>query len=79
MPLKASCASSLYAIHEAANALINGECDIAIAGGANILENQEYYINAENTLSASGYTKAFGKDADGFVPGCGGGAVLLNR
>lgn len=77
MPLKASCASSLYAIHEAVNALINGECDIAIAGGANILENQEYYINAENTLSASGYTKAFGKDADGFVPGCGGGAVLL--
>lgn len=77
IPIKASCASSLYAVHEAVNALINDECDIAIAGGVNIFENQEYYVNAENTLSLSGYTKAFGKDADGFVPGCGGGAVLL--
>ena len=77
VPIKASCASSLYAVHEAVNALINGECDIAIAGGVNILENQEYYMNAENTLSKNGYTKPFSADADGFVPGCGGGAVLL--
>ncbi len=77
VPIKASCASSLYAVHEAVNALINGECDIAIAGGVNILENQDYYINAENTLSKKGYTKPFSAEADGFVPGCGGGAVLL--
>ncbi|MBR1592453.1 MAG: acyltransferase domain-containing protein [Ruminococcus sp.] len=77
IPIKASCASSLYAVHEAVNALINNECDIAVAGGVNLLENQEYYVNAENTLSLSGYTRPFSKDADGFVPGCGGGAVLL--
>ncbi|MCM1508049.1 MAG: acyltransferase domain-containing protein [Ruminococcus flavefaciens] len=79
MPVKASCASSLYAIHEAVLSILNDECDMAVAGGVNLIEEQDWYSNAENTLSVSGVTRPFAKDADGFVPGNGGGAVLLKR
>ena len=77
--VKNACASGLGAVHMAVRSLINGECDIALAGGVSINENQEGYQNAAGTLSDSGTVRPFDNFADGFVPGNGGGIIVLRR
>lgn len=79
VPVKEACASSLAAVHLAVNSLLNYECDFALAGGINISCEQEGYIKAENTMSPSGIGRSFDKSADGFVPGNGGGILVLRR
>lgn len=79
VPVKNACASSLLAVHMAVQSLINGECALAIAGGVNLTKNQEYYDGANSLYSPTGYLRPFDKQADGLVPGNGGGVVLLKR
>jgi 3-oxoacyl-(acyl-carrier-protein) synthase/acyl carrier protein len=74
-----ACSSSLTSLHLAAKSLQSGECDMAIAGGVDILLDQEVYLrlSAAKVLSPDGRCFVFDERANGFVPGEGAGALLL--
>ncbi|MCM3291424.1 acyltransferase domain-containing protein [Paenibacillus sp. MER 180] len=76
---KYACASSLAAIHYAYQGLLNYECDMAVAGGVCLEPEQEGCNCFDNTVSRSGYVKAFDADADGLVKAAGQGLVVLKR
>jgi polyketide synthase PksN len=74
-----ACASSLTALHRACLALRGGECDLAIAGGVNVLLSSTWFtaLSAAGMLSAAGRCGTFDESADGYVRGEGAGAVVL--
>ena len=74
-----ACSSSLVAIHHAVKAIHNGDCDMAIAGGVNVLLTPTLFIeyNKAGMLSEDGRCKTFDKTANGYVRGEGVGAILL--
>ena len=79
--LQTACSTSLVATHYAVQALLNGECDMAIAGGSTIeLPQGRGYLYKENEiLSPDGACHAFDHRAQGTVFGSGAGAVVLRR
>ncbi|MBF0225156.1 MAG: SDR family NAD(P)-dependent oxidoreductase [Desulfobacterales bacterium] len=79
LTIETACSSSLSAIHIARKALLNGECDMALAGGVNLSLHQSKYImlSSMNIISPDGKEKTFDEKADGYVPGEGSGMVLL--
>ena len=66
---------------QAAQSLLNGQCDIALAGGVNIRLPQEagYVYQPEGIYSPDGHCRAFDASACGTVFGNGVGAVVLRR
>ncbi|MEO6082657.1 MAG: SDR family NAD(P)-dependent oxidoreductase, partial [Umezawaea sp.] len=74
-----ACSSSLTALHLAVTSLRRGECDLALAGGVNVIAHPQKYLQLAqgNWLSTDGRCRAFGKGGSGYVPGEGVGAVLL--
>ncbi len=76
-----ACSSSLVAIKNAYNALLAGEAEIAIAGGIELLLDEEWFNGfcESGVLAKDGKCKAFDVDADGFVLGEGVGVVALKR
>ncbi|MFF8433572.1 SDR family NAD(P)-dependent oxidoreductase [Streptomyces bacillaris] len=80
-PVNTGCSSSLVAIHRAAMAIRSGECDIAVAGGINLILSPHNHLLLSRTgmLSPSGRCQAFDARADGFVRGEGLGLVVLTR
>ncbi|MFT5686036.1 MAG: NADPH:quinone reductase-like Zn-dependent oxidoreductase/3-oxoacyl-(acyl-carrier-protein) synthase/malonyl CoA-acyl carrier protein transacylase, partial [Myxococcota bacterium] len=81
MTVDTACSSSLTAIHLAASALRSGECDLALAGGVNlILDETSMRLAASlQALSPDGRCKTFDASANGFVRGEGCGVVVLKR
>ncbi|KUF10175.1 type I polyketide synthase [Pseudoponticoccus marisrubri] len=79
--LQTACSTSLVATHYAAQALMNGECDMALAGGVTIeLPQKRGYLYKENEiLSPDGACHAFDHRAQGTVFGSGAGVVVLRR
>ena len=77
--LDTACSSSLVAIHLACQALRNGECDMAVAGGINLILTSERYLCfcSLSALSPSGRCHSFDGRADGYVPGEAVACVLL--
>jgi acyl transferase domain-containing protein len=75
----AACAGSLVAVHQALQALRNGDCVTALAGGVNLCWSPRRFIalSQSGALSKEGECKAFDDDADGYVRGEGGGIILL--
>lgn len=76
-----ACSSSLVAVHLAANALLAGECDYALAGGVNVAVTPSLSIfYTQAGLSApDGRCKPFSADANGIGRGEGVGVVVLRR
>jgi acyl transferase domain-containing protein len=81
MAIDTACSSSLVAIHLACQALRAGECQIALAGGVNVILAPEITISFCKTrmLSPTGRCKTFDAHADGYVRGEGCGLVVLKR
>ena len=79
--VQTACSTSLVAVHYAAQALLNGECDMALAGGVTIeLPHGRGYIFKEGEiLSPDGHCHAFDHRAQGTVFGSGAGCVVLRR
>ncbi|OIN82094.1 type I polyketide synthase [Mycobacterium malmoense] len=76
-----ACSSSLVAIHQACQALRLGECDLALAGGANVLLTPATMItfSSAHMLAPDGRCKTFDAAADGYVRGEGCGVIVLKR
>ncbi|QNE74168.1 SDR family NAD(P)-dependent oxidoreductase [Streptomyces finlayi] len=76
-----ACSSGLVALHLARRSLADGECDLAVVGGVNLLLTSDGYraLEAAQALSPGGRSRAFSAAADGFVPGEGGAAFVLRR
>jgi acyl transferase domain-containing protein len=74
-----ACSSSLVAIHLAARSLRNGESDLALAGGVNVilLPDPMVMMSRWGMLSPDGRCKTFDAGADGFVRGEGCAMIAL--
>ena len=79
--VQTACSTSLVATHMACQSLLNGECDMALAGGVTIeLPHARGYLFKEGEiLSPDGHCHAFDHRAQGTVFGSGAGAVVLRR
>ena len=78
--IQTACSTSLVAVHMACQSLLNGECDMALAGGATItVENKGYLYQEGMVLSPDGHCRAFDAQAQGTVGGNGVGIVMLKR
>jgi acyl transferase domain-containing protein len=79
--VQTACSTSLVAAHLACQALVGGECDMALAGGVSISFPQEsgYLYQKDGIASPDGHTRAFDESAGGTVTGSGVGLVVLKR
>lgn len=79
--VQTACSTSLVAVHLAAQSLIGGECDLALAGAVSIEipQGSGYRYRAGEILSRDGHCRAFDAAASGTVFGSGLGIVVLRR
>jgi phthiocerol/phenolphthiocerol synthesis type-I polyketide synthase E len=77
--VQTACSTSLVAVHQAVQALLNGECTIALAGGVSVMTpgKRGYLYDEGHILSPDGHCRAFDVDAKGTVEGEGVGVVAL--
>lgn len=79
--VQTACSTSLVAIHMGCQGLLNGECDMVLAGGVTIeLPHRQGYLYQEGEiLSPDGHCHAFDAGSQGTVFGSGVGIVVLRR
>lgn len=79
--VQTACSTTLVSMHMACQSLLNGEMDIALAGGVSVKVPQKSgYSHAEGMIVAGdGHCKAYDEKADGTIFGNGCGFVLLKR
>ncbi|MFG2043712.1 SDR family NAD(P)-dependent oxidoreductase [Dactylosporangium sp. NPDC048998] len=79
--VQAACATSLVAVHLAAQSLLTHECDLALAGGVTVTvpSHSGYLPMRGGVESPDGHCRPFGADASGTVFGNGAGVVVLKR
>ncbi|RNE49988.1 polyketide synthase Pks13 [Corynebacterium alimapuense] len=79
--LDTACSSSLVAVHQAVRSLREGDSDVAVAGGVNVLASP--FVSTAfgdlGVLSPSGHIHAFSDEADGIVRSDGAGVLILKR
>ncbi|MCC6809186.1 MAG: hypothetical protein IT381_17295, partial [Deltaproteobacteria bacterium] len=76
-----ACSSSITALHNARRALRDGECDLAIVAGVNLLLQPDLsiYFSRGHFLAPDGRCKTFDDAANGYMRGEGCGVVVLKR
>ncbi len=79
--VQTACSTSLVAVHMACQSLLNGECDMALAGAVSIHVDQKrgYLYEEGMIMSPDGHCRAFDADARGTVLGSGAATVVLKR
>ncbi len=79
--VQTACSTSLVSIHLAAQSLLQGDCDIALAGGVSVETPQKagYLYQEGMILSDDGHCKAFDASSQGTLFGSGVGVVVLKR
>ncbi len=79
MAVDTACSGSLVAVHLAAQAIWNGECSLALAGGVNVMlaPNMTIAESKGGFLSPDGRCKSFSAAANGYARGEGAGVVVL--
>lgn len=81
LSIHTACSTSLVAVTQAWYALMSWQCDLALAGGINLVVPQESgYLPVEGAMeSGDGHCRPFDAAAGGTVFSCGGAVVALKR
>ncbi len=79
--VQTACSTSLVAVHLACQGLLNGECDMVLAGGVSVSFPRRlgYRYQEGMILSPDGHCRAFDAKSQGTVGGEGVGVVVLKR
>ncbi len=79
--IQTACSTSLVAVHQACQSLLNYQCDMSLAGGVSIYSRRKtgYLYQDGMILSPDGHCRAFDAKAQGTVPSTGVGIVVLKR
>lgn len=81
MTIRTACSSSLTGLHEACQALYNGDCKSAIVGGTNIIITPRMTIamTEQGVISPTGSCKSFDANADGYARGEAVSAIYVKK
>ncbi|KAI1495559.1 hypothetical protein F5X99DRAFT_415001 [Biscogniauxia marginata] len=79
MTIDTACSSSLVAVHQAVQTLRSGESPVAVAAGTNLIFGPTMFVAESNLnmLSASGRSRMWDANADGYARGEGVGSVVM--
>jgi phthiocerol/phenolphthiocerol synthesis type-I polyketide synthase E len=79
LSVQTACSSALVAVHLGCQSILNGECEMALAGGASlrIPHRAGYWHEPGSMVSATGHCRPFDVRSDGTIFGSGVGVVVL--
>jgi mycobactin polyketide synthetase MbtC len=81
LTVDSSCASALAAFHVAVRSVQNGDCDLAVAGGVNVLGSPGFFVefSKQHALSDDGHCRPYSAQASGTVWAEGAAMFVLQR
>ena len=81
LTLDSSCASALAAFHVAVRSVQDGDCDLALAGGVNVLGSPGFFVefSKQHALSDDGHCRPYSAHASGTVWAEGAAMFVLQR